>query len=306
MTLHLQSRRASKADKAGASQAPCAFDLLVSLYDTTPQGFSFDQERVVVGRGADVDLQITHAAVARRQFTIERVIPPRGTPRFRVVPQTSINPVLRNGKPAVEGALVFGDALAVAEVRVTLRRPLPARKKPSGVRVAIVALSALALVSTLFLFTDRLASNRVAMTNEGLFAHLPEVGCEEPRQCSERAKLAYAHGKTYAKQGASVPGNWYRAAIEFYRAEGFQKAAGQTVPGLEDVRTRLRETSETAEAHFNDLLFRMNRQSEAGDLSAVTRTIAEIEAMVPDEDHPIRVRLAEYRREHSILRDMGP
>jgi hypothetical protein len=138
-----------------------------------------------------------------------------------------------------------------------------------------------------------------------LFAHLPTVSCSDARQCSERARVAYAHGLTYAKQGPSVAGSWYRAAIEFYRADQFARLAGAPVPGLEDTRERLAFCAGTADTLFNDLQFRLARELKGDDARALHRTIDALEATIPDEQHPVRVKLAEYLRSHQ-LNDKGP
>jgi len=293
-------------DKLTAPRHP--FLVAVSLYDTPLVSFGFDQDRVVVGRGDDVDLQLAHAAVARRQLTIERVVPPIGPPRFRIVPhQPSRNPVLLNGAPAVEQAIAYGDVVAVGETRLVLLPPPPsARAGLTPLKAAIVVVVALlaAAMAALLLVGGNPASERAApIANEKLFAHLPTVTCAEPRECSERARVAYAHGKMYAKQAASVAGNWYRAAMEFYRAGELERLSGARIAGLEDARERLAFCAATADTLFNDLQFRLQRELKGDDAPALHRTIEALEALVPDEDHPIHAQLAEYLRAHPLPKD---
>ena len=46
------------------------FTLLVSLVGERPAKYTFDQPKVMVGRGADADLRIEHAAFSRTQFLL--------------------------------------------------------------------------------------------------------------------------------------------------------------------------------------------------------------------------------------------
>jgi hypothetical protein len=292
----------------GAHKRPHPFLIGVSLYDTTLVSYGFDQDRVVIGRGDDVDLQLMHAAVARRQLTIERIVPPIGQPRFRIVPhQPSRNPVLLNGAPAVEEAIGFGDVVAIGETRlVLLPQPKPKGRLLSPLRVAIGMVVLVALGALLLpLVVTPARESAPPLVNDKLFAHLPTVSCADARQCSERARVAYAHGKTYARQGTSVPGNWYRAAVEFYRAAEFERLSGAPIPGLEDTHDRLAFCAGTADTIFNDLQFRLARQLQENDVPALHRTIEALAAMVPDEDHPIHARLAEYLRTHPLPKDKG-
>jgi hypothetical protein len=274
----------------------------VSLYDSTLVSYDFDQDRVVVGRGDDVDLQLAHAAVARRQLTIERIIPPIGQPRFRIVPhEPSRNPVLLNGAPAVAEAIGYGDVVAVGETRLVLLPPPKPKKRRSPLVIAAAVGAVLLAAGGAVTLLDGPASEPAApVANEKLFAHLPTVSCADARQCSERARLAYAHGRTYAKDGATVPGNWYRAALEFYRAAEFMRLGGAPVAGLEDTRDRLAVAAGDADTLFNDLQFRLARELKGDDVAALHHTLDALEALVPDEEHPIRLRIAEYRRAHPL------
>jgi hypothetical protein len=132
------------------------------------------------------------------------------------------------------------------------------------------------------------------VNGEKLFQNLPLVKCLDPASCAERARLAHNRGRTYAKQGASVAGNWYRATLELYRAAELQKLAGQPVPGLEHVQEELAQASQTAESIYNDLVFRLARDLKSGDRERVRETIEALVTVVPDESHPIRKRLEEY------------
>jgi hypothetical protein len=291
----VSERASQKSDKV------FPFVVAVALYDTPEEQFVFDQDQVVVGRSADADLHVAHPAVSRRQLTIERILPKVGRPRFRIVPHAATNPVFVNGMPAVEGSIVFGDVIAVAETRLVLRKAGRAAGGLSPMRLAIVGcgLAALVLVAVALMPRARLAA-APSLPQVKLFVHLPRVSCADRPTCIERARTAYTHGRTYAKQAVSVPGGWYHAALEFYRAWDFQRLSGQPIAGLEDVREELRQAAGSAEAVYNDLQFRLARDLRANDPEALRDTINQLVLVIPDEEHPLRAYLTQYLREHPL------
>jgi len=282
---------------------PLPFDIEVSLYDTGAQSFSFDQDRVLVGRSDSADLRLRHAAVSRRHLTIERIVPPVGRPRFRIVPHPAKNTPYVNGVPAVEGSLAYGDVVAIGEVRLVLRKAAApstgARLTPMRAVIAVAGVCTLVLIGQLILGSGA-GADSTALPPIKLFANLPPLGCGDAVTCAERARVSYQHGKTYARQAASLPGGWYRASLEFYRALEFQRLAGKPVPGLEDARDQLRIAANSAETLYNDLQFRLSRDLKSGDAEALRATVDALVAAVPDEHHPIRVRLDEYLRDHPL------
>ena len=280
------------------------FIVAVSLYDTAEVEFVYDQGEVLVGRGPEADLHVAHPAISRRQLTIQRIIPPAsflGRPRFRIVPHAAKNPLYVNGVPAVEGSLDFGDVVAVGETRLVLRKARRARGKltPMRIGIAVAALTTLALVAWSALGPSP-PQTYVTLPAVKLFANLPRVGCNDTVTCSERARTAYQHGKSFAKQAGAVPGAWYHAAIELYRAAEFERLSGQRLEGLETVREDLRVAATSAEQIYNDLQFRLARDLRANDAESLRDTIAQIVAVVPDEEHPMRKQLDQYLREHPL------
>ncbi|MCU1280146.1 MAG: Inner rane component of cytoplasmic domain [bacterium] len=278
------------------------FVVAVSLYDTAEEQFVFDQPEVIVGRSPEADLHVAHPAISRRQLTIQRIIPPIGRPRFRIVPHAAKNPLYVNGVPAVEGSLGFGDVVAVGETRLVLRKARRrAATKLSPMRIAIgaTALLTLGLVAWTALAPPPAASV-VSLPPVKLFANLPRVGCNDPVTCTERARTAYQHGKSFAKQAGAVAGAWYHAAIELYRAAEFERLSGRRIDGLESVREDLRAAATAAEQLYNDLQFRLARDLRANDAASLRETIAQIVAVVPDEQHPMRVQLDQYLRDHPL------
>jgi len=82
-------------------EADRPFTLLVSLLGERPTRFTFDQPRVLVGRGTEADLRIEHAAVSRHQFLLERGVGSMGEARFRITPYEATNATYVNDRPAV-------------------------------------------------------------------------------------------------------------------------------------------------------------------------------------------------------------
>ncbi|MCU1280057.1 MAG: Inner rane component of cytoplasmic domain [bacterium] len=274
----------------------------VALFDTPEEQFVFDQDEVVIGRSPDADLHVAHPAISRRQLTIQRILPKVGRPRFRIVPEPAAkNQVLVNGVPAVEGSIVFGDVVAVAETRLTLRKASGVRRTLNPMRLAIAGSALVALVLVVLALTPaRHDGGGPSLPQVKLFVHLPRDSCADAVTCGERARTAYTHGRTHAKQAASVPGGWYHAAIEFYRAYEFQRLSGTQIAGLEDVRERLRVAATSAESIYNDLQFRLARDLRANNPEALRETINLIVLVVPDEEHPLRVHLNQFLREHPL------
>jgi hypothetical protein len=281
------------------------FIIAVSLYDSAEEAFEFDQSEVLVGRSSAADLHVAHPAISRKQLTIQRIIPPAaflGRPRFRVVPHAGKNAVYVNGVVAVEGSIGFGDVVAVGETRLVLRkarRRVPAKLSPMRVAIGVTALMTVALVAWSALSPPPPAAV-VTLPPVKLFANLPRVGCNDPVTCAERARTAYQHGKTFSKQAGAVPGAWYHASIELYRAAEFERLSGQRIAGLESVRDDLRVAATSAEQIYNDLQFRLARDLRANDAASLRETIAQIVAVVPDEHHPMRVQLDQYLRDHPL------
>ena len=268
--------------------------LFRSLYDSDPQGFEFNQERVVVGRAADADLQIAHAALSRRHLTIERIAALEGPPRFRLIPHATKNPTLVAGQPAVEGALRPGEIVAIGEIRLTIERARPKRRRLTPLRIAIAAVAALMLATLAVAHLLRPPPAPPMELPEKLFVDLPPVSCESFEVCVRRAQLAFEHGRTYAKQGTSVPGSRYRATVELWHARQFQRLAGKPIAGLETLDEELRRAAASAESEYDDLLFALRRDLADHDARSLRATIRRLIAVVPDDDHPLRRKLEKY------------
>jgi hypothetical protein len=280
------------------------FTLLVSLVGERPAKYTFDQPRVTVGRAVDADLRIEHAAISRAQFALERGVGSAGEPRFRITPFESTNPTLVNDRPAVEGTITPGDLIAVGDVRVLLERKLQkaeTKKKDEITPLRMILLAATTLMALyvgylVFGGSDEPDAGDLASTQTRLFADLPAVTCGNPIECDTRAHDAYSRAKKLSAQSGADPGNYYRAALEFDKAVRFREQSGRPLADLADV-TALSEKAKTqAEAEFQDAKFRLSRAIAAGDLKRCAQEATLLARIVPDPQHPYRVKLDAYRR----------
>jgi hypothetical protein len=281
------------------------FTLLVSIVGRKARGYTFVTPRVLVGRARNADLRIEHAAVARAQFLVERGVGSAGEPRFRITPYEATNPTYVNERPAVEGTLTPGDVVAVGPVRVVLERKLhkPAAARPkdnvSPLRMILLAATvAMALFVAWLLFgggSDGGAGD-LANTPTRLFGDMLEVRCANPIECDTRAHESYGRGKKFLAQAGADPGNLYRAVIELDKAAQFRRQSGRPLGDMADVDALAVQARSRAEAEFADAKFRMQRAIAAGDLKRCAEEAALLAHLVPDANHPYRVKLDAYRR----------
>jgi hypothetical protein len=281
------------------------FTLLVSLVGERPQKFTFDQARVMVGRGADADLRIEHAAISRAQFLLERGVGSVGEPRFRITPYETTNPTLVNDRPAVEGTIMPGDLVAIGDVRLILERKIQkaqAQEKKADIppmrMVLLGATTLMALVVGYLVFgvPDEGDAGDLATTQTKLFADLPAVTCGNPIECDNRAHDAYSRAKKLSAQANADPGNYYRAALEFDKAVRFREQSGRPLADIADVNALSERARAQAEAEFQDAKFRLSRAIAAGDVKRCATEATLLSRIVPDPQHPYRIKLDAYRR----------
>jgi hypothetical protein len=280
------------------------FTLLVSLVGERPAKFTFDQPRVTVGRGAEADLRIEHAAISRTQFLLERGLGSVGESRFRITPYETTNATLVNDRPAVEGTLTPGDLIAVGDVRVVLERQLQKtqdRKKNQITPVRMILLAATTVMALWVGFMvfgggEEPDAGDLANTQTKLFADLPAVTCGNPIECDTRAHDAYIRGKKLSAQAAADPGNYYRAALELDKAVRFRVQSGRPLPDMADVEALADKARAQAESEFQDAKFRLSRAIEANDMKRCAAEATLLARIVPDPQHPYRIKLDAYRR----------
>lgn len=287
--------------EATASGKP--FVLLVSLVGGRPVPYSFDQPRVLVGRGVDADLRIEHAGVSRSQFLVERGLGSMGEPRFRITPYEATNATYVNDRPAVEGTIVPGDVIAVADVRVVLERKVEKQKRkkedlPASRMILLTAVVGMALFVGYLFFGggDDGQAGELATAQTRLFGELATVRCANPVECDTRAHDAYARGKKLLASAGADPGNLYRATLELDKARSFREQSGRPLADMADVGALADQARARAEAEFADGKFRLQRAMAAGDNRRCAVEAAALAAIVPDATHPYRVKLDAYRR----------
>jgi len=286
------------------AQPQKSFTLLVALVGGRPAKYAFDQERVIVGRGLEADLRIEHACMSRSQFLIERGVGSAGEPRYRITPYETTNPTYVNERPAVEGTLTPGDLIAVGDVRVVLERKLakaPGKQKQpipprQAILLAAVTVMALVVVWLLMQGGEDNGAGELAATQTKMFLDLSAVRCGNPIECDTRAHDAYARGKKLMAQAGADPGNLYRAALEFDKAQRFRDQSGRPLGEIADVSTQLEQSRARAEAEFQDARFRLSRAIASGDLKRQANEAALLARLLPDERHPYRIKLDAYRR----------
>jgi FHA domain len=281
------------------------FTLLVSLVGERPARYTFDQARVMVGRGQGADLRIEHACISREQFLLERGVGSAGEPRFRITPLPTTNPTMVNDRQAVEGTLTPGDLIAVGDLRLLLERKVQraeAQKKKeeiSPLRMILLGATTLMALWVGYLVlggSDEPDAGDLATTQTKLFGDLPAVTCGNPIECDTRAHDAYARAKKLLAQAGADPGNYYRSALELDKAVRFRDQSGRPLADIADVSALSEKTRAQAEAEFQDAKFRLSRAIAAGDIHRCSVEATLLARIVPDASHPYRVKLDAYRR----------
>lgn len=287
-----------------ADPAPGEFRLRVSAIEGKPELFAFDQPRVTVGRALDCDLRIEHAGISRHQFTIERSLNAGGEPRFRIIPADPItNPVLVNRVPAVEGALRPGDVIAVGELRIVLEyKAGKLETKRSLLKlspfhlVLVVATLFVAGLTVYSLVGDGSGEADLTTAQIPLFGPFRPPHCSNPIECDSKAHEAYERGRKYYSAASVDPGNLYRAALEFARARSYREQSGRPLGDIADVDARAENARRDAEAAFEDARFALKRAIASGNLRRCAIEAELLARMVPDDTHPYRLKLDDYRR----------
>jgi hypothetical protein len=280
------------------------FTLLVSLVGERPARFTFDQPRVAVGRGLEADLRIEHAAISRTQFLLERGVGSVGEPRYRITPFETTNPTMVNDRPAVEGTITPGDHIAVGDVRIVLERQIQKTQEKKKDQIPPVRMILLAATTIMALWVGYMIfgggeepdAGDLADAQAKLFADLPQVTCGNPIECETRAHDAYNRAKKFSAQAGADPGNYYRSALEFDKAVRFRVQSGRPLADMADVDALAEKARAQAESEFQDAKFRLSRAVAAGDLKRCAAEATLLARIVPDPQHPYRVKLDAYRR----------
>ncbi len=286
-----------------------AFNLLVSTVGHRPKLYTFDQDKVLIGRGSDCDLRIEHAGMSRSQLLLERGVGSQGESRFRITPFESTNPTLVNERPAVEGTIVPGDIIAITEVRIVLQRNLDGKRpanagkreaKPGTPPLRLVLITATAIAAMwlgwIFLSEGNDLSDPELAAQTKLFLPAVEQRCPNPVECANRARDAYGKGKAYFAQAKSDPGNLYRAAIEFEKCQSFVKQLDKPLDDLTDLGSYTNDAKRRAQIEFDDAKFQLSRAMASGDRKRARQEAELLQRLIPDDKHPYRIKIDAYRR----------
>ena len=210
-----------------------------------------------------------------------------------------------NDRPAVEGTIVPGDSIAIGDVRVILERKIqraePNKKKDEVPPLRMILMAATTLMALyvgylVFGGSDEPDAGDLATTQTKLFTDLPAVTCGNPIECDTRAHDAYQRAKKLSAQAGADPGNYYRAALEFDKATRFREQSGRPLADMADVSALAEKSKAQAEAEFQDAKFRLSRAIAAGDMKRCAQEATLLARIVPDPQHPYRVKLDAYRR----------
>ena len=271
--------------------------------------YPFDQPRVLVGRGVDADLRIEHAAVSRSQFLVERGVGSAGEPRFRITPYETTNPTLRQRSPRrrghhharrpdrrrrrARGARAQDPARRAGEQKKDeippLRMVLLARRRPC-----------MALVRRLPVVRRRRRRRRRRSghrADQAVRRSCRRSRCGNPVECDTRAHDAYARGQEADWRRRRRSGQPLSRGARVRQGGALSRAVGAAAG--RHGRRRARSPSRRARAprpSSRTPSSACTRAIAAGDLKRCAVEAALLARIVPDEQHPYRVKLDAYRR----------
>jgi pSer/pThr/pTyr-binding forkhead associated (FHA) protein len=302
--------QAATPPKAQKTQ-PTLFSLSVARLGDKATVYVFDQPTLAIGRGRECDLRLEHDGFSRRQVILQRSVTSTGSPRFRLIPQKTSNPTYVNGQPLVEGAVKSGDVIAVADVRITFTRGkaedevvAARRRRKRALLMAATVVMVAAFVSTLISARSSVAADtRLTQPQNDLLRDTRGFLCAGTAECATRAREAYHTGKRFLSQSMSDLSYPYRAAVEFQRAMRFRDQSGKPLPEISDVDRYLAETRSWLETEFRDGQFRLSHAMLDNDMQRCADESAYLARILPDENHPYRVKLDDYRRRLPPPRD---
>lgn len=203
---------------------------VVDLERGTEKAVDFG-DKVVVGRSPDVDLQILHGAVSRRHA--ELVLDTQDDMevlRFKTLSKRSACVV--RGRPCQEGMLKADDPLSIGPIAVALERTGGVPRKRLILYLIASAWSAI-LVGWIFLDTGDERPGQKPQPLE-LSPPMVTVSCNTATACEAQALDAHGTAKNYAASPQD-PINYYRAVLDFTRAEQFAQLAGRPIRELAEL-----------------------------------------------------------------------
>jgi len=269
------------------------FLLTVRAPRQRPRTYRFDEERVSVGRGNDVSLDVRHTTISRRQFHVRRREVSAGGFAFEMLPEAdTTNPTHIAGKPAGSHLLRDGDVISVGPVRFRFQMESRgvAASDSSRRRAVLLLGGGLAMTGLLFLAGPGGARPRRASAPREVVVFHPAAAerCADPAVCRLRALEAHALGQRHEARLGASPDACYRAVQEYRRAESLLRAGGLASTTIPDLGANERRLREQCTQEVGDALFRLRRAQQAGDTERTRGEADLLVRMIPEVNHPLR------------------
>jgi hypothetical protein len=120
--------------------------------------------------------------------------------------------------------------------------------------------------------------------------------CADPAECLERANRAFQLGTNLEARPDADPGDLYRSAMAYEKAEALLKASGASPDQLPHLPRRKKLALERLEQELRESRFRFSSARKNNDRK---RALIELDFMLrllADESHPYRQRVLASRR----------
>lgn len=125
----------------------------------------------------------------------------------------------------------------------------------------------------------------------------PAPDCPDKAECLERAKRTYKLATDLEARADSDPGDLYRAAVAYERADALLKAAGAPADTLPNLQRRRKVARERLEQELKEARFRFSSARKYHDKKRALQELDFMLRLIADEEHPYRKRiLASQRR----------
>lgn len=249
-------------------------------------------DKILVGRSSEVDIQILHREVARRH--VELVLATRDDAevlRFKVLSERSACVV--RGCPRQEGVLRPGEPLSIGPIAVSLVKPGVPRKR----LILYVTAAAWSVILVLWSWpTEKKMGGQESQPLE-LSRPTVDVSCNTATACEEQALDAYSTARNYV-DSSQDPINYYRAVLDFTRAEHFARGAGRPIQKLANLSTEMENAWKTLSGKFRDaqLGYKLATEAKPPDWQSANVYADRLLSLVP-ADHLLRARLERMKRQ---------
>ena len=123
----------------------------------------------------------------------------------------------------------------------------------------------------------------------------PAPSCE-PSECVERAKRTYELAQNLEARADADPGDLYRAAVNYERAEALVRASGAGPELLPNLARRKKVARDRLDQELSEAKFRYSNARKNKNLKRALQEIDYLLRLIADEDHPFRKRILTSRR----------